>query len=223
MNKPRIPASRPVSALLLLALLLAFSAGVASAHETTVVQSEPADGATVAASPSQVTAKFSEELDTQGSTMVVLDGSGRQVSDGPGKVDLDDPDHATMIATLPSPLVDGKYTVNWHAVLTDGDASDGSFTFTVQAAGDPATPMPTASPTAAPTNAATVSPTVTPAIVPSDAPTAAPASADTTGAAPGQLPVTGSNAHRTTAWPAVAIGGLLTALGTGLVLLRSRR
>ena len=40
-----------------------------------------------------------------------------------------------MIATVAAPLADGAYTVNWHAVLTDGDASDGSFTFTVQTAG----------------------------------------------------------------------------------------
>ena len=76
MNKHWAFASLRVSTLLLFALLLALSAGIASAHETTVIQSDPADGATVAESPSQVTAQFSEELDTQGSTMVVLDAAG---------------------------------------------------------------------------------------------------------------------------------------------------
>jgi methionine-rich copper-binding protein CopC len=198
-------------------VILILSFGVASAHDVAVTQSDPADGSTVAQSPAQVTAQFSEELDTQGSSMIVVDAAGQQVSDGQGRVDLNDPNHATMIATLPSPLVDGVYTVQWHALLTDGDASDGSFSFTVQARSAPvqaeATAAPTAEPTAAPT--ATASPTTMPTALPA----AEIAAAQPTPDAPSQLPVTGSGQN----WPVLlgpAVAGVLVVLGLGAVLRR---
>ncbi|MCB9423083.1 MAG: copper resistance protein CopC [Ardenticatenaceae bacterium] len=102
------------------------------AHDATVIKSEPADGAVLAESPSEVTAWFEEELVSGQSTMSVLNIQGVQVDNGDGGVNLNDPDHASMIVTLP-PLSDGVYTVQWHATLLDGDASDGSFTFTIGA------------------------------------------------------------------------------------------
>jgi methionine-rich copper-binding protein CopC len=122
-----------LTAVLWALLILLSSITLAAAHETTVTSSDPADGAIVAESPDQVSATFSEELDTKGSTMIVVDATGKQVSEGNGKVDLNDPDHATMIATLPASVGDGAYTVQWHAVLTDGDASEGTFRFSIQA------------------------------------------------------------------------------------------
>jgi hypothetical protein len=45
-------------------------------------------------------------------------------------VDLDDPEHAALkVDTIALPA--GDYIVKWHVVLTDGDASDGEFGFTV--------------------------------------------------------------------------------------------
>jgi len=118
------------SAALLAAILFVTTA---AAHTTTVVKSNPANGAVVAGNLTQVTAQFSEELETKLSRIQVLDASGQHVSEGLGKVDLDDPDHKTMAALLSAPLHDGVYTVQWHVLLTDGDASDGKFQFTVAA------------------------------------------------------------------------------------------
>lgn len=80
--------------------------------------------------PAQVTAWFSEELITGQSTLQVFDAAGRQVDKGEGGVDLNDPDHASMIVKLPA-LPDGAYMVRWQVVLEDGDTTDGEFTFSV--------------------------------------------------------------------------------------------
>jgi methionine-rich copper-binding protein CopC len=104
--------------------------GAASAHGVEVTNSDPGAGAALDQSPARVSAWFNEELQTGVSTLVVLDAEGNQVDAGDGGVDLDDPDHASMVASLP-PLPDGVYTVSWYVVLLDGDPSQGEFRFSV--------------------------------------------------------------------------------------------
>ncbi|MBP6469268.1 MAG: copper resistance protein CopC [Chloroflexi bacterium] len=100
------------------------------AHSAAVLKTEPANGAVVAESPPTVTAWFAEELASGESSLKVFDASGEQVDNGDGGVDLNDPDHASMVVTLP-PLPNGSYTVQYHILLLDGDASDGAFAFAV--------------------------------------------------------------------------------------------
>ena len=57
-------------------IVLALSAALALAHDTSVTQSDPAGGATLSTSPAQVVAQFSEELVTKSSTMKVLNAGG---------------------------------------------------------------------------------------------------------------------------------------------------
>lgn len=95
-----------------------------------LLKTDPVIGAVLKQPPSKVTAWFSTELDTKLSTLQVFDAQGRQVDLGDGGVDLDDPDHASLVASLPT-LPDGVYLVRWSAVLDDGDAVEGEFTFTV--------------------------------------------------------------------------------------------
>jgi methionine-rich copper-binding protein CopC len=103
---------------------------VVSAHGVEVVKSNPVDGAALAQSPEQVKVWFNEELQTGDSILQVIDAKGTQVDMGNGGVDLDDPEHASMkVDTTALPA--GAYIVKWHVVLTDGDASDGEFGFTV--------------------------------------------------------------------------------------------
>ena len=52
------------------------------------------------------------------------------MDNGDGGVDLNDPDHASMVVTLPA-LPNGSYTVQYHILLLDGDATDGAFAFAV--------------------------------------------------------------------------------------------
>jgi copper resistance protein C len=199
-------------------VVMALWSTVAAAHETVVTESSPADGAILAASPAQVVARFSEELDTKESTIRVLDAAGKQFSDGNGKVDLDDPDHQSMIAVLPAPLPQGAYTVQWHAVLVDGDASDGTFTFTVRASPASSQQATTQTPTAVPTSmpAATATATV-------GAPS--PATAQSTQKLqPATLPNTGSRAGRPVMWLLGALGmGGAVALGWTALRRRNTR
>ena len=115
---------------IILLLLLVGIVTVVSAHDAIITKSTPANGEILAAAPSEVMAWFTEELVSSESTMTVFSAEGEQVDNADGGVNLNDPDHASMIVTLP-PLPDGSYTVQWHAALLDGDMSDGAFTFAV--------------------------------------------------------------------------------------------
>lgn len=121
------------SILLALIWLLLFSfmiTSTVSAHSS-LVRSEPENGEVLEESPAQVAVWFSEELDSQSSTILVFDSQYNQVDNGDGNVDLSDLDHLSMTVGLP-PLSSGTYTVQWAAVsVEDGDATEGGFTFTV--------------------------------------------------------------------------------------------
>ncbi|MCB9419931.1 MAG: copper resistance protein CopC [Ardenticatenaceae bacterium] len=116
--------------IILVVVLLAGMVTAVFAHDATIVKSIPANGEVLAESPPQVKTWFEEELVSGESTMRVFNTQGEQADNGDGGVDLNDPNHAIMIVTLP-PLPDGSYTVQWHATLLDGDASDGAFAFAV--------------------------------------------------------------------------------------------
>ncbi len=206
--------------------IMALSSTIAAAHTLSVTRADPPVGSTVTSSPAQVMAQFSEEVVSQGSTFKVFDAGGKQVSQGDGKLDLNDPNHQIMLAALPNALPDGVYTVQYHIVATDGDATDDGYKFTVKAAADPAAQQ-------AATSAPTVAPTGTPATAPTAAPaTAAPAAtvanvaapvlatASPTAASPNVLPRTGAGADSRWLWP-LAVGVLLMALGLTLALRRN--
>jgi methionine-rich copper-binding protein CopC len=127
--------------LLLFLSIFLFTTTVAAHSE--LVKSEPEAGASLENSPAQVTAWFSEELDSETSSMRVVDSQNNQVDNGNGSVDLNDLDHLTMIVSLP-PLPAGTYTVHWTSVSAeDGDAEEGEFTFNVTvgaAQGEASTP-----------------------------------------------------------------------------------
>lgn len=124
--------------------------GVSAHGPEVLIKSDPPNGAVLKQSPSKVTAWFSTELDTKLSTLQVFDAQGRQVDLEDGGVDLNDPDHASMIVNLPA-LPDGNYTVRWSATLDDGDAVEEEFTFTVGEGG--ATAAQSTAPQQAPTEA----------------------------------------------------------------------
>ena len=124
--------SKHVVTLVCAALPVLFLAVVALAHRSDILlKSEPAAGAVVQQSPAQVVAWFSTELATDTSRLQVFAADKRQVDKGNGGVDLDDPDHASLIVRLPA-LPAGTYTVHWRAaVVEDSDIVEGRFTFTV--------------------------------------------------------------------------------------------
>jgi methionine-rich copper-binding protein CopC len=112
-------------------LLLALPV-IALAHAK-LVKSDPPDGAVLQHSPERVTAWFNDELQTSASSMEVIDAQGRPVNTGKAGVDLNDPNHTSMIAILPGALPSGRYTVRWSAASTDGhEGQHGTFAFQVQ-------------------------------------------------------------------------------------------
>ena len=105
---------------------------VAAAHGPEIlVKTDPPDGVTLKQSPARVTAWFSTELESGLSTIQVFDIHHHQVDNGDGGVDVNGPDQATMIVSLPT-LSEGVYIVRWTAVTAvDKDLVGGVFTFAV--------------------------------------------------------------------------------------------
>ena len=135
-------AARACVAALALLLVSAIFAGGASAHAR-LTASTPADGATLSAQPSTVTATFGEETSLTKSSLTVAftpaAGGAAIVADtGDGHVDVNA--RTDMSVTLKPGLGAGVYMVKWHTLTEDDNgAADGSFSFTVTGGGGPGT------------------------------------------------------------------------------------
>lgn len=114
----------------LLVWLAATAVAPVLAHAVELLRSDPVNGSILAQSPSVIRAWFGEEMRTGESTLQVFSAAGQRIDNGDGDVDLNDPDHASMVVTLP-PLPEGEYLVRWYVVLLDGDTSESSFNFFV--------------------------------------------------------------------------------------------
>lgn len=123
---------RPVMVSALLSLGLAVMALVApaivSAHAG-YHSSDPAAGAVVKAAPTVVTVHFEENVNPQGSDIVIYDATHKPVSTAPAQLSRSD------LKTMTVPMTgdgDGVYLVEWHTVSADdGDPDIGGFNFTV--------------------------------------------------------------------------------------------
>ena len=91
--------------------------------------SEPRVGATVEGSPPFVRIWFDGALESAFTTIVVQDGSGKNVDKGNGRVDPDDP--LLLEVELP-PLPPGTYHVLWDVLARDGHRTKGDYTFDVK-------------------------------------------------------------------------------------------
>lgn len=116
-------------------LTLVLLVASAKAHAL-LIKSEPENNAKLEQAPDQIRAWFGEELETGLSSMQVFDLEGNQVDSGDGSVDLNDPDHASMLVSLPDSLPNGTYVVRWTVVSADdGDPTEGEFSFKVTNSG----------------------------------------------------------------------------------------
>ena len=130
-----------------LAVLLVLSTVLAASAHAELIRSSPQADEHLAAAPAQVVLWFDEELVTHESTLRVFAADGRQVDTRDGYVDLTDPDHASLLASLPS-LPDGMYSVRWRVVTFDDEGvTEGEFAFSVGAGARQ--PIERSSPTAA--------------------------------------------------------------------------
>jgi LPXTG-motif cell wall-anchored protein len=143
----------------------------------------PAVDSTVAQAPAQVVCVMSEEIDTQLSTMSVWDAAGVQVDKKDAHVDLDDPDHKTLLVSLDTgSITNGVLTVKYHTVTPDDNGiTDGTFQFVVGSAAATATPAMPESGQATPTPAATATPAESAAATPTASVAPTPAALPQTG------------------------------------------
>jgi methionine-rich copper-binding protein CopC len=117
---------------LALALVVMLFPAIASAHAY-YVSSDPKSGGVVTKAPTLVTVNFAENVNPQGSDIVIYDSTHKQVSTAPATV------LTSKLKTMTVPMTgdgDGIYLVEWHTVSADDGATDiGGFTFTVSASG----------------------------------------------------------------------------------------
>ncbi len=104
--------------------------GPAAAHDA-AESSTPADGASVAVPPEQVSVAFNNNPLGIGSSFSVKDASGAEWADGP--VDIVD-NVASQKLKAGGPA--GQYTVTWRVVSSDSHPIEGTFTFTASAAAE---------------------------------------------------------------------------------------
>ncbi|AFQ47392.1 copper resistance protein CopC [Burkholderia cepacia] len=104
------------------AVLLAATVASAAFAHAHVATSDPAANAALAAAPVAVTIDFTETLEPAFSSIVVVDGEGKPLSDGHAKIDAANRKRMTVPLTA---LGAGAYTVKWVAVATDGHRTQG--------------------------------------------------------------------------------------------------
>ena len=201
-------------ALLGAALLFVACVADASAHAQ-IDHCAPAGGATVATAPSQVVCVMTEEIDTKQSTMSVFDANNVQVDKKDAHVDLNDPDHKTLLVSLDtSAIKNGIYTVKWHTVTPDDNGvTAGSFQFVVGSAAS--TPGPTTQVVAESTSTATEQATTAASATTSSASETSVAQPTATSAPPTTVPSTGGSGVEIVLLAAF-VGALLLIGGMGL-------
>jgi copper resistance protein C len=137
-------------------------APVAAAHSE-LVSSKPADGETVVGNPAEIMGQYSETLDPDGSSLVLVDPNGANVARG--GVAAGATDSKEMLIDPVPQLAPGLYTVkSTTKSAEDGDIDRKTWQFRVVAP----SPSPTAEPSATPEPTASPSATASPS--PSPAP-----------------------------------------------------
>lgn len=129
----RIPL-RAAALVLLCGLALLLGAGAASAH-TRLLSSDPADGASLDASPARVSLEFNETMQPEFSTITVVGPDGTAYQSGAPTAD------GRTIGTAVSPLgAAGRYEIGYRVISEDGHPVTGSVGFTLTTAGPAAAP-----------------------------------------------------------------------------------
>lgn len=110
----------------LVLVVLIGTAGPAVAH-TSLVSTDPGDGATVQTAPEQVVLTFSENLREPSEASVLVDGSAVDAA-----VEVDGP----RLVVTPGEPTEGAHEVNYRVVSADGHPVTGTTSFTVEGAAE---------------------------------------------------------------------------------------
>ena len=162
------------------AMLVLFPATAAAHAELT--EATPADGATIEGTPEEVSAKFTEPLETDGSTFSIRDAAGERLAVG----NIDPADRTRLIIDPVPELAPGVYEVRWRAASADGHAENDTWSFTVTAAPTPS-PTPASTPESTASDAPTPSATPEPSPSAAASPSASPGSTDPAGSSDGDV------------------------------------
>jgi copper transport protein len=98
----------------------------ASAHAI-LLESKPANDAVLESSPSSVTLRFNEPVETAFGSIRVYNGSASRVDSG----SVSRPDRKSVAISVGKKLLDGTYTVTWRVVSADSHPVSGAFVFHV--------------------------------------------------------------------------------------------
>ena len=143
----------------LVAVCVLVLVGVAPAQaHSSLVSSDPQDGALLAEAPTDLSFTFNEDLLAQGNAITLTElGSDTRLDLGQAEVD-----GPTVTVAWPAQSPAGEFRAAYRVVSADGHPIEGAITFTVQqAAGggdDPVAASPTAVASASPTAAGDASP-----------------------------------------------------------------
>lgn len=107
--------------------LIAFS-GQAFAHAH-LKSATPAVNGTVSSSPSELDLIFSEGLNLKFTGAKLLGPDKKAVATGAATLGAGG--DTTLVVPVPASLPAGAYTVDWHALSTDGHKTSGHYTFRV--------------------------------------------------------------------------------------------
>ncbi|MFL6116072.1 MAG: copper resistance CopC/CopD family protein [Catenulispora sp.] len=128
--------SHRVVAFLTAALCLwAVAAAPAASAHATVVATDPADGALLAAAPARVTITYSEAVELQLGALRVFAPDGSQVEAGSAEHLAGKPETASV--PLKAGLKNGTYVVSWRVISADSHPVRGAWTFSVGAVSAP--------------------------------------------------------------------------------------
>src|SRR5262245_46497250 len=117
--------------------VLAMAAAPAEPFHVHLSRSEPMADSTVTTAPTTIKLWFSAPVQVAVTTVRVQAHDGTSMTTAPVRQQGTGA-NAPLVATLPNPLTNGRYTVQWRTMSSDGHAVNGSFAFTVAVAGTPA-------------------------------------------------------------------------------------
>ena len=113
---------------LALATFAATLSPLAFAHAS-LVDSFPAKGQTLAASPAEIHLTFNEHVEPRYSSIKLVSGAGKNFDCDRPRADKADP--MSIVASVPV-LRSGTYRARWTAVGGDGHKTHGDFSFTIK-------------------------------------------------------------------------------------------
>jgi len=118
-----------ISVVILTLIGCVLSVTAATAHPK-LVKSSPAADAVVADSPKELRLSFSEDLVPKFSGAEVKNHQGQKVEIG--SATPNSADKKQLVVPVLTPLSEGVYQVDWHAVAADTHRIQGSYSFTVK-------------------------------------------------------------------------------------------